>query len=636
MVITCIVKGCDNKQKTYSAVMFHRFPTHHKRRKTWLAALNMDPTTPVVILKNVRVCSEHFTQEDYTSTGLRLKDAATPTILKSRTQQSGSSPNSGEWSDVQQNLPEVQNASPQKTSTVEEPATDFRLPLQQCDDLVNGMDFLSPLEPQKSGVRSGLMEDVVVKVACLLELFQNCFGCYSDACSVSTQRKGLAFHVIQQCWSCGNTRNWASHPPDLQPPDPTVSQETPQESEPGSEDMEEEEEEDEEEEDEKEEEEEEEDAEEEDEEEEEEEHQESEKRRPKRKRKNSDEEWGPSSEEFAETSSEESEGVEGEEHILQIAWCCDCGEEASARCFKQKHLQLYCCIKCGYRDGDQELVSTDGNSHGVFSIREQFSVGSSDKGTRNESPEDSASQVESSNSCHQKTGAANEKRNPPKYAVYFSDPHCLQIHLEELHGEKRELCPDCGNFLMRGDGRSKHVCDHKAKLFLCLTCGKRCVNEVGLRIHSHVHTEDYVLSCQYCYKTFRFLKDKQEHEETHQGENLKYRCPECPKQFADCASRSAHRRTHWEHGRFFCKVCDKGFPKAHHLKRHMAVHTGQKPYRCKMCNYSFNQSGHLKSHMRVHTGEKPFKCQDCGQCFNHNVSLKNHIQHHHTPGPEGH
>ncbi len=43
MVIVCIVKGFDNKQKVYSTVMFHRIRTHHKRRKVWLADLNMDP-----------------------------------------------------------------------------------------------------------------------------------------------------------------------------------------------------------------------------------------------------------------------------------------------------------------------------------------------------------------------------------------------------------------------------------------------------------------------------------------------------------------------------------------------------------------------------------------------------------------
>ncbi|ROJ78715.1 THAP domain-containing protein 1 [Anabarilius grahami] len=93
MVITCIVKGCDNKEKVYGAVMFHRIPTHHIQRRAWLAALNKNPKTPLMTLKKWRVCSEHFTPEDYTCTGTRLKDEATPTIFKSLTQQSGSSPN---------------------------------------------------------------------------------------------------------------------------------------------------------------------------------------------------------------------------------------------------------------------------------------------------------------------------------------------------------------------------------------------------------------------------------------------------------------------------------------------------------------------------------------------------------------
>ncbi|KAG5286379.1 hypothetical protein AALO_G00014170 [Alosa alosa] len=584
------------------------------------------------------------------------------------------------------------------------------------------------------------MADVVVNVTSLLQLFQKCLKCSSDACSVAMERKGLLFHVVQQCWGCGNTRNWASHPPDQPAPDHTppdqqltdpdtlemaeepvgwAFKDTCMEEEITGEEV----------------------AEDEEEEEDDEEEEEEEKQpKRKRKRRDSDEEWTPNLREVLEASDEDSEGVdEGEEHILQVAWCCDCGEEASARCFKQKHLQRYCCVKCGYRGGDQELDCTDGQqtqrtispeaptaadqesscdvsqaaehacspdanrsnkqtassdrledsnsisseevissasqhaitssiqeatSNGVnelgsscsireqgsvgssCSIREQGSVGSSDHGgTRNESPEDTssrnqdiniASQVESSNSCHQETSAANEeRRNPPKYAVYFNDPYSLQTHMEQLHGGKRELCPDCGKFLIRRDGQTAHICDHKVKPFSCLTCGKRCINEAGLRLHSQLHTEDYVLPCQCCYKKFRFQKDKREHEETHKGESLKYRCSECPKRFADRSSRSGHRKTHWKHGRFFCKVCNKGFPELFKLQRHEVVHTGLKPFSCELCDMSFNQRGHLKSHMRLHTGEKPFKCHDCGQCFNHNVSLKNHIQRKHGSGAEG-
>ncbi|XP_076150194.1 uncharacterized protein LOC143134028 isoform X2 [Alosa pseudoharengus] len=782
----CAVRNCGKISPQRSC---HRLPFHNPELlKLWLSFLGFDTSTPVNVLREAdhRVCAMHFRHEDYVQstrsgrkspTKLYLIRTAVPTLSgpmldeedlwavggveplvfkapakdrpstsgmslvltspQQRLQQSTKSSRkslSGSYLAFPvirerlspSNLPEGQNASPQETSTAEEPTADLRhvLPsgpmLQQCD---------TQRESTTVQGRNSLIADVVVKLACLIELFEKCLGCCSDACSITTERKGLAFNVVQQCWSCGKTRNWASHPPDHQPPDPTVSQETPQESEPLPEDVEEDEEEDvEDEEEDVEEEDEKEDVEEEDEEDEEED--EKEKWKSKRKRKDSDEEWDPSSEEFMETSSEDSEGVdEGEEHILQVAWCCDCGEEASARCFKQKHLQLYCCVKCGYKVGDQELdcpddqqaqhtispeaptaadqesscdvsqaaehaCSPDANrsnkqtassdrledsnsisnqgvincdelhktrngnqgsiskglisssSHRVCSDPKKGSVSSSDhRGSRNESPEDAssrnqggntASEVESSNSCHQETSAANEeRRHPPKYAVYFSDLYSLQTHVEYSHGHKRELCPDCGKFIDRHDGRTSHVCDHKVRLFSCLTCGKRCVNEVGLRRHSYMHTEDYVLPCQCCYKKFRFQKDKQEHEETHKGESLKYRCSECPKRFANRSSRNAHRKTHWKHGRFFCNVCNKGFPDPHHLKRHELVHTGVKPYSCKLCNCSFNQPGHLKSHMRLHTGERPFKCQDCGQCFNHNVSLKNHIQRKHGPAAEG-
>ncbi|XP_031419109.2 zinc finger and SCAN domain-containing protein 2-like isoform X2 [Clupea harengus] len=296
------------------------------------------------------------------------------------------------------------------------------------------------------------------------------------------------------------------------------------------------------------------------------------------------------------------------------------------------------------RNGNQGPPSNDVSE--LSCSKEQGSVNSSAQGvTTTEGQEDTSSsdqdsnttsQLESSNSCHQEETVSKETHNIPMFAIYFSDLYSLQSHVEQSHGFKRELCPDCGKFIIRRDSRCSHVCDHKIKPFSCLTCGRCFTSPSGLHLHSQVHTEGHALPCRYCYKTFRFQEDKLEHEKIHLEERLKYRCPDCPKRFTDRYSRSAHRKTHWKHGRFFCKVCDKGFFKACQLERHEVVHTGLKPYACEQCDRSFNQPGHLKSHMRVHTGERPFKCQDCGQCFNHNVSLKNHMQRHHGPnGDEG-
>ncbi|XP_042608046.1 uncharacterized protein si:ch211-40k21.5 isoform X2 [Cyprinus carpio] len=100
-MVLCVVKGCDNKSKVYSIIMFHRIPTKNKKRKNqWLAALNIDLKTPVESIKKWRVCSEHFGPDDYLvnmdsitrTTVRRLKDTAIPTIFRIQTGPSVSSP----------------------------------------------------------------------------------------------------------------------------------------------------------------------------------------------------------------------------------------------------------------------------------------------------------------------------------------------------------------------------------------------------------------------------------------------------------------------------------------------------------------------------------------------------------------
>ncbi|XP_062371659.1 uncharacterized protein LOC134059298 isoform X2 [Sardina pilchardus] len=742
----CIIQGCNRTEQLLS------FPKNPSTQQQWMVLLDGRLKHPVN--SSSTMCSAHFPPDCFTNwqqkqagvaASLTLKPDALPSLFMDANNEvcSLSLGSIGRQCDLQQKMVTVGTGS-SKSMPLHAHSKATQTPAVTHVSFGEGLDFLlhparvvtvqrshcsvhttvwaSGCEPNNNTSiipgRNSLISDVVVKIASLLQLFQKCLKCCSDACSVNTRREGPVLHVAQQCWSCGNSREWTSQQP-LDPGGSPEAEEEPLVTSPEDmaldtgeeftikiveEDEDEEKIEDE-------------DGEvhkwmeegeavdcyelsEHEDEEEKEDMSEEEvmKQKPtKRKRKDSDDEWIPDTEKVTEASDEEFEGSEGEdeEENIQVGWCTLCGEETSARCLKQKHLQLYCCIKCNEElvwTDDQETQHTISPEEAPTSGDQESSCDVSEAAERTSSPETSSynkqtassDPLEDSNSIssegvitsasqhattsgiqevtsngvnvlgsssssadthgfcsireqgsvgsHDQGGARSEMRwHDPKYAVYFSDADSLQIHVERFHGykSKRELCPDCGKFIFRRLNRAPHICDHKAKLFLCLTCGKRCVNEAGLRIHSHVHTEEYVLFCQYCYKKFRDRKDKQEHEKTHSGERMKYRCSECPKRFADCTSRSTHRRTHWERGRFFCKVCDKGFSGAHHLKRHEIVHTGLKPYRCEVCDLSFNQLSHLKSHMRVHTGEKPFKCQDCGQCFNHNVSLKNHIQRKH-------
>lgn len=157
-------------------------------------------------------------------------------------------------------------------------------------------------------------------------------------------------------------------------------------------------------------------------------------------------------------------------------------------------------------------------------------------------------------------------------------------------------------------------------------CGTRWVSEISLKNHRKTHHKTYEHPCKYCYAAFRRKGDKLKHEQTHQGSENPYKCPDCPKMFASSKERVAHLSQHRIPKAIPCGVCGMKFRDLHHLRRHSVVHTGLKPYKCTVCQWGFNQASNLKSHMRVHTGEKPFQCQHGYKCFNHNVSLKNHVQ----------
>ncbi|XP_049889398.1 zinc finger protein 285-like isoform X2 [Epinephelus moara] len=192
------------------------------------------------------------------------------------------------------------------------------------------------------------------------------------------------------------------------------------------------------------------------------------------------------------------------------------------------------------------------------------------------------------------------------------------------------LCTECGRFFRKS---KPHTCEHKIKPYACNICGKRCVSQVALNVHSRVHDENYEHPCKYCHATFRTKGDKITHEQIHSTQEKPYKCPECSKTFATHKVRRIHLANH---RLLKCHICGMEFTSRISLRRHMPVHTGLKQFQCSVCQRGFKQSTHLKSHMRLHTGEKPFKCQHCDKCFTHNVSLKSHVQRYHTSnsGPE--
>uniref|UniRef100_A0A3Q3L5G3 THAP domain-containing protein 1 n=1 Tax=Labrus bergylta TaxID=56723 RepID=A0A3Q3L5G3_9LABR len=90
MVNYCLVPGCSIRTREGQVVSFHHLPARDVERcKQWLRAINhpmFGKDTEMKQLKNHRICSLHFKQEDFELNvlGMRktaLKDTAIPSIF---------------------------------------------------------------------------------------------------------------------------------------------------------------------------------------------------------------------------------------------------------------------------------------------------------------------------------------------------------------------------------------------------------------------------------------------------------------------------------------------------------------------------------------------------------------------------
>ncbi|XP_073677020.1 THAP domain-containing protein 1-like [Garra rufa] len=96
MVRMCAFPGCFNRQKAVrlrprplspeERLTFHRFPLNDPERlKLWLLAVQRDACSPVQSLEVLRLCSQHFSKDDFKSdegnARRYLKSTAVPVLV---------------------------------------------------------------------------------------------------------------------------------------------------------------------------------------------------------------------------------------------------------------------------------------------------------------------------------------------------------------------------------------------------------------------------------------------------------------------------------------------------------------------------------------------------------------------------
>lgn len=88
---------------------------------------------------------------------------------------------------------------------------------------------------------------------------------------------------------------------------------------------------------------------------------------------------------------------------------------------------------------------------------------------------------------------------------------------------------------------------------------------------------------------------------------------------------------------YHCQYCSKTFTWLKSLTVHLRTHTNVKPYKCELCDRSFVRSDYLKYHiMKSHeTTEQVFTCTACSGVFATNRGLLRHIRTEHDGNAEG-
>uniref|UniRef100_A0A3P8TZW2 THAP-type domain-containing protein n=1 Tax=Amphiprion percula TaxID=161767 RepID=A0A3P8TZW2_AMPPE len=223
----CCVPGCKGYDEAKSmGVVFHGLPTRDPQRcRTWLKAIQnprFDENTPVSKYSGVRVCSLHFTAEDYEedfrgkilniAPKPMLKSGAVPSVFPGRHSGALGRTDTSAPAPKRRKIP----ASVSATGSSPQPPPAAGSEESFCIVVsVDPLDNSFHSEPEFSSLMASdedANKDCTVVHSCsLMELFRRCQTCGKPIAGKEVFHSGVQMRVK---WSChgGHAGTWKSSP----------------------------------------------------------------------------------------------------------------------------------------------------------------------------------------------------------------------------------------------------------------------------------------------------------------------------------------------------------------------------------------------------------------------------------------
>ena len=171
--------------------------------------------------------------------------------------------------------------------------------------------------------------------------------------------------------------------------------------------------------------------------------------------------------------------------------------------------------------------------------------------------------------------------------------------------EKKIPCKYCSIKFRHWASLQNHERIHTGeKPYQCKHCNQMFRQRTSLNDHERTHTGEKPFSCKFCNSKFGHYATLRNHERIHAGEKPSQTRTLHKDETTLNTSKLAHEYL------LSCQYCDKIFKFKSKLKSHLLVHTQEKAYSCRFCPRKFNHGHVLNRHeKKIHKREKTSKFQ---------------------------